>query len=728
MRRILGLLVMVWLLPPLGLSLRAAGEVPVRLVITELAPKIDGRLDDLAWQSAHVFSDFLTMKPDYGKIASERTEMRLAFDRKTIYVAFRCFDSEPARVKASLAKRDGIDNDDWVGLILDTFGDQQGGYLIVCNPLGIQMDGMLNQDGNGDVSFDMVWQSAGRLDDTGYTVEMAIPLKSIRYPFRNEIEFKVSGARVISRKSEQVLCPGFFPDQGSMLKQLCPVVLAGVDYERTVEIMPAATYSHDWQRRSDTMVSQGGKFDPSLTAKYGITSDLTLDATVNPDFSQIETDAGQIDINLRSSLYYPEKRPFFLEGRENFNYGATFEADPLGQIVHTRTIVEPILGLKLTGKAGKRNVFSGLIALDEFPRHQVLAGELEGPAVDAFFAIGRYKRVLKDDSYIGGLYAGREWDGGYNRVLGGDGRFRLTGASTLDFHLFASQTRRPGKLEQTTGTAGALRYTFQNRNFYTEAGVIEISRNFQTDTGYLSRSDVIMVPLFVSWNFYPKSGLFQRVQPFYWSYHLLDRSCDKIESFNLFVVQVSMPRQSQLRVEGALANEVFAGRSFSRNRIGFRGSSQLFKSFYLEGSLYLGRQILYDSLFPEGGRGARVSAGLIFQPTDQFSTTFSLSYTDFYRQDGGEKVFDYTLLRNRTTFQVNRYLFFRGVFEYNSYHKTLTADLLGSFTYIPGTVFYVGYGSSWDQTRGDSELDVLGRSLAQTRRAFFVKASYLWRL
>ena len=719
-----GLLMLGWWVP---LALVGA-ETPLKMTMCAKAPVIDGRLDDEAWQAGRVFTDFLTIKPDYGRDPSERTEVRITYDRKTLYFAFHCFDREPGQVKAAMARRDNIDMDDYVGIALDTFADQQSGYLLVCNPLGIQMDSMLDANGNGDGSFDMVWQSAGRMDETGYVVEMAIPLKSIRFSFRRELVFKAMAIRVISRRSEQITCPAFYPDRGSMLKQFRPLVFTGVDRERTIEIMPAATYSHDWDREQGVMRSQENRFEPSLTAKFGISSDLTLDATVNPDFSQIESDAGQIDVNLRSSLYYSEKRPFFLEGRENFDYGATFEADPLATIVHTRTIVDPILGLKLTGKAGKRNTFCGLIALDEFPRHQVLDGELMGPAEDAFFAIGRYKRVLRDDSYLGGLYAGREWDGGYNRVVGTDGRIRLTGASTLDFHLFASQTRRPGSPDDATGTAGAVRYTLNRREFNLETGVIEISKAFQTDTGHLSRQGVVMVPVYAGVSFYPKSGLIQKIQPFYWGYQMIDRTCDKVESFNLFVLRLNMPRQSQLRFEGALANELFAGRSFPRHRVAVRGYSQLWKSLYLEGDFYLSRQILYDPEAPVGGHGVQASAGLIFQPTEQFSTTLSLSFANFFRQGSGEKVYDYSIVRNKTSFQVNKYLFFRGVFEYNSYYETLTADLLGSFTYIPGTVFYIGYGVGWDKSQWDGTRDILGNELHQNRRTFFVKASYLWRL
>ena len=191
----------------------------VALTRAETPPKIDGVLDDALWQAAKPWSGFMTAKPDYGKPVSEKTEVYLAYDREHLYAAFRCLDSEPDKIKTSVCRRDSCDSDDWVALILDTFDDQQGGYLFVVNPNGIQMDGMLNQDGNANGDYDMVWDSAARMNGDGYTVEMAIPFKSLRYPFKKVLTMGFGAARVIVRKSEQAHFPEFRPDRGSMLAQ-----------------------------------------------------------------------------------------------------------------------------------------------------------------------------------------------------------------------------------------------------------------------------------------------------------------------------------------------------------------------------------------------------------------------------------------------------------------------------------------------------------------------------
>ena len=173
----------------------------VALTRAETPPKIDGVLDDAVWQTARSWSEFKTAKPDYGKPVSEKTVVYMAYDRENVYFAFRCLDSDPAGIKTSMCRRDGCDSDDWVGVTLDTFDDQQGGYLLVVNPNGIQMDGMLNQDGNANADYDMLWSSAAKVNGEGYTAEIAVPFKSIRYPFKKVLTMGFMAIRVIVRKS-----------------------------------------------------------------------------------------------------------------------------------------------------------------------------------------------------------------------------------------------------------------------------------------------------------------------------------------------------------------------------------------------------------------------------------------------------------------------------------------------------------------------------------------------
>ncbi len=711
-----------------GVGLDAAE--PVELTRAGAAPKIDGVLDDAIWQEARPWSEFKTAKPDYGMPASEKTEVLLAYDHEHIYAAFRCLDSEPGKIKTSVCRRDSCDSDDWVALVLDTFDDQQSGYMFVVNPSGIQMDGMLNQDGNANGDYDMVWDSAARMNSDGYTIEMAIPFKSLRYPFRKILTMGFGAARVISRKSEQSHFPEFRPDRGSMLAQFQRVTLADVKYERNYELLPAVTFSQNHLQREGAWRRASRQFDFSFTGKLGISSDLTLDAAYNPDFSQVEADAGQIDINLRSSLYYSEKRPFFLEGKESFDMAAPMEQDPLYTVVHTRTIVDPLLGFKLTGKLGRRDMFSSIFALDEFPGQ--IAGEEgdeERAGRDAAFAVFRYKRALPKDSFLGGFYTGREFAGAYNRILGADGRFRLTPASILEFHAFGSLSRDDRDADPLAGSAVGMRYNYSTRKWYMELGFNDISRNFRTDVGYVSRVGLTTLPWLVIHNIYPRSKFFQKIEPFYWGYLARDRFSGLFETGNVFVLRLSMPRQSQLRFDVILGNEVFADQRFTINAWRVMGYTQLLKQLYLEASFRRGDQILYDPDAPAQGMGSRASFALVFQPSENWNNTFSVQFTDFFRKSNAEKIFDYSIMRDRLTFQFNKYLFLRGIAEYNTYYKKLNVDLLASFTYIPGTVIYVGYGSAYEKLKWQQdERDYMpDDDFLRTRGSFFFKASYLWR-
>ena len=702
----------------------------VAIYKTDSPPVIDGKLDDAVWQKATRFDDFMTFKPDFGKPTSEKTIIMIAYDRKYIYFAFDCRDSEPAKIKAAMAKRDGIDMDDWIGVVLDTFGDQQGGYLFEVNPLGIQMDGMINADGNGNASFDTVWESKGLIHDRGYCAEMAVPFKSLRYPFKEKITMGLLVSRFIGRKSEQTSFPAFSPEGGALMTQAQKIELTDVKFERPVEFIPALTYDQGSTHSDGEMKSTGKNTDFSLTGKLGLTSDLTLDATYNPDFSQVETDAGQVDVNLRYSIFYSEKRPFFLEGMENFAFATSMEANTVGAIVYTRTIVDPLLGLKLTGKVGRQNVFSGIFSLDAFPGDVAAEeGDTERAGRNAAFSILRYKRQMSGDNYVGAFFTDRSFAGERNSVGGLDGRWRLNKTSYFEYSFFKSFSRALDAAAGNQGHSLGLRYNFSNRHWNVDLGFFDLSTNFRIDTGYVTRTGITMVPALFMYTFYPKSEFFQKVDAFWWSYHLLDKPSDLFETYNHLVLRFNMPRQSEIRFDAILGNEVFADQRFSLSGWRVRGYTQVLKQLYLEGGLRRSQRIYYDSESPFQGRGVTADLYLLFQPFDKLSTSLGISYYDFFRSGDGEKIYDYTIWRNRTTFQVNRFLFFRGIIEYNHYWKRIGADLLASFTYIPGTVIYVGYGSIYEKLRWNHEdRDYFpADDYLQTRKSFFFKASYLWR-
>lgn len=699
---------------------RAAKEPlePLRPYKTDAPPVIDGILDDSVWKNAPNATGFKTWHPDIGKEMTEKTIVYFAYDRENLYFAFRCFDSQPDKVKASVSSRDNITPDDWVCINLDSFNDQQSLYTFYINPLGIQGDARF-EGGQEDPNVDMVWYSGGNIDEKGYTVEVKIPFKSIRLSNKDPVEMAVIFERKISRLSEAGTYPPLDPKKGiNWLIQTRPLIFYDIKHYKLFELLPAITYSRSRSISEGNLALERDKGDLSLTAKYGLTSHLILDGAINPDFSQVEADAGQVDFNLRYALFFPEKRPFFLEGYEKFNYGGYHGGDPLGAIVHTRTIVDPTLGIKLNGKIGADNTVASIYAMDELH---------DAEEDHAHFAIFRYKRALKKDSFIGGFYTGRERTSGYNRVFGTDGQLRVGQASIFGFHFFESQTQVDKESSKDEGHALGLHYFYNTRDWLLMLGFQDIADDFRTETGYVTRTGITRFRSGAIRMLYPNSKTIKRIDPIVHSYHIRDKLSDIYETMNSFDLRFVLPRNAYITFGYMYGTEVFLDEKFNINRARFLASSQLTKQFYLSLSYYRRNKIRYIAN-PYQGYGNDADVTLRYLPLEKLHLDLSLIYSDFYREFDSVKEYDYTIIRNKTTYQVNKYLFFRGIVEYNSFHKQLMTDLLASFTYIPGTVIHVGYGSLYEKLEWVEGEYRNANDYMETKRGLFFKASFLWRL
>ena len=703
----------------------AAAEDFFKPLRTEAPPRIDGRLDDPVWNKAPSVSGFKSFIPDFGKEPSEKTVARMAYDSENLYFAFKCYDSEPDKIKAAVAKRDTTRADDYVCINLDTFNDQQSLYAFYVNPLGIQTDSRYSS-GKEDLSVDIVWFSAGRLDADGYSVELRIPFKSIRYAGKSRVEMSIFFERRISRRSEQVSYPALDPARGYFfLTQMMALELFDVKQYTLLEILPAFTYGRKYFQEGGGLRQDAEAKDISLTGKYGLTSQLILDATWNPDFSQIEADAGQVDINLRYDLYFPEKRPFFLEGNEMFLHAGSSEGDPLDAVVHTRTIIDPRAGIKLTGKIGKKDTVASIFALDESPSFD--AGYLPGDDRYAGFTILRYKHAFANDGFIGGFYTGREYAGGFNRVAGSDGQVRLGRSHMLGFHGFGSWSRDSRDVQTADGYALGLDYLYDTRGLGISCGFHDISRNFQTATGYLTRNGLARFRISVMPRIYPKSLIFRKLTPQVYVAVLKDLFSGMVETNNALAFQVLLPGNTRVTATGGYSTEIFFGKRFDTSHGLVQVSSQLSKKLTVRALLRRGNAIRYTA-DPYQGYGNRATGDITYQPSDQFNLTLNLVYSDFFQKENKEKVFDYAIWRGRVTYQMNKYLFFRGILEYNSYRKELLTDFLASFTYIPGTVIQLGYGSLYNRLEWDGEDYRSADRFLEMKRGLFFKASYLWRL
>lgn len=699
------------------------GADPLRPLRTSVPPIIDGLLDDAVWREAPSVTGFKTWYPDFGKTMADETTAYFAFDAENLYFAFRALDREPAKVKASMASRDTIRADDWICVNLDSFNDQQALYAFYVNPLGIQMDSRYAA-GREDLGFDAVWYSAGRIDDRGYTIEVRIPFKSIRYGGRNPVTMGVVFERFVSRRNEDGTWPALDPKAGmNFLIQMAPIEYRDIRHYTLLEVLPDVTWGRQRAAEAGRLATASSGSDVGVTAKYGLTAQLTADGTYNPDFSQVEADAGQIDINLRAPLFFAEKRPFFLEGQDVFNLGGPSQSGPLQSVVHTRAIVNPRAGVKVTGKLARNDTLASLYAADELP------ATAAGAAAQAYahFTVMRYKRSLTQDSYLGGFYAGREQGPAFNRVAGADGSFRIDRSSAVGFYALGSTTRAAGEASSGTGHAVAADFTRTTRRLNLSFYGLDISKGFATETGYLTRNGVMTMHASVAPKFYPTRGIVQRIDLEAVAQQTRDAFSGIWESANGVGVGLMLKHAATASLSYSPSTEVFAGQRFATATLGATATMQVTKELRVQGQVGHGDGIYYSAT-PFAGRTTRASASVVYQPSEQWSETATFTYANFARATDSQRVYDYGIFRSRTTFQVNRFLFFRGILEYNSFRRQLLTDFLGSFTYIPGTVLHAGYGSLYEKTRWDGVQYVPGDRFAESRRGVFFKASYLWRM
>ncbi|MFH1195157.1 MAG: DUF5916 domain-containing protein [bacterium] len=692
---------------------------------TDAPPVIDGILNDPIWKDAISVTNFKTYIPDFEKNASEKTIAYLTYDNKNLYFAFKCFDSEPSKIKATLTTRDNIYQDDWVCINLDSFNDQQSLYTFYVNPLGIQMDSRVPSNvADEDLSVDLVWYSAGKIDDEGYTVELSVPLKSIRYSGANPNVMAGYFERRIARYSEHSTYPEFDPAKGyAVYCQLKEITFYDLESPTVFELLPAFTYSYKSEDNQGSLSPVENKGELSLTGKYGITSDLTFDGTYNPDFSQVEADAGQVDVNLRYDLYYPEKRPFFLEGNDIFKLGATStsEVDPIKSLVHTRTIVNPLAGLKLTGKLSDDISVASIYALDDLQDR-----ELSTDDKYAHFGIVRLKKSFSDDSFIGGIFTDRELKNRYNRVAGFDGRIRLSEASALEFNGLISFTKSGEECKPKGEHAIGVDYLNQTRDLEYAFTLKDISENFNTDAGYITRTNILSATGYAKPKFYPNSEIFRRLDWDVFSAQTKDKFSSKWETNNYTSLTVILPGDMNVKVKYSYSTEIFLNEKFNTGGFHIAGGGWLTNQFYL-GFLYRRIAAIYYSNEPFQGKSNRLSISTGYLPSDNFEADLDVVFIDLYRESDNQKVFEYPLFRTKLSYQFNQYLMFRGIAEYNRYRKQLLTDFLASFTYIPGTVFHLGYGSFYEKIKWQDDDYVGSNRFLETQRGFFLKVSYLWR-
>lgn len=474
-------------------------------------PVIDGTVNEEVWVGVQPYTTFTQQDPNEGEPASERTEVRVLFDRRNVYVSVICFDSEPGKIIVSQSRRDAqLTDTDAVLVVFDTFNDSQNAFVFGTNPLGIEYDGQVSGEGQTsgltrvaggggsqrgtitafNANWDGDWTVKSQITARGWETEMRIPLKTLRYPTGSDRTWGFNVMRNIRRKNEQVfLAP--IPRGFDVYRVSMAAKLTGLDMptRRDVKAIPfvLGSANKDYTVPTDQLDRTG---DVGLDVKWGVRPNLTADFTVNTDFAQVEADEEQVNLT-RFDLFFPEKRPFFLENASTFQSGSPQQIDlffsrriGLSGLGASGTPVGILGGARLSGKVGGYNI--GLLNMQTEKTVDKRSKRLITPANN--FGVIRVQREIGRSNF-GAILVNRQGTGdaagndNYNRAYGLDANLQVTTNSKL--FTFVARTDSPGALG--SDYAGRVFYTFTNHLWNASAGYSQVGERFNAEVGFVPR-------------------------------------------------------------------------------------------------------------------------------------------------------------------------------------------------------------------------------------------------
>ncbi len=699
---------------------------------------VDGVLDDPGWQGAARTGGFVEIQPGDSTPPPVETEVLVTYDDTYLYVGFRCFD-DPDAVRATHAERDRIFADDLVGIMLDPFDGQQWAYEIFVNPCGVPGDILWNAGAGEDTGFDMIFDSAARVTADGWTAELAIPFASLRFPEGDEQTWRVDFFRIRPRevRTQMSWVPvdrddACWPCQWGYLHGL-----SGLRRQAGLELLPVFVARESGRRLDDGSFHDGEILgDVSLGAKVTLSSSATAEATWNPDFSQVESDAAQIDVNTTFALWYPERRPFFQEGsdlwRSYFN------------VVHTRSVNDPRFAGKLTARRGDDSA-ALLVARD---RHTPLLVPLEErsrlvAAGESDVLVGRLRHALGDGSYVGVVGTGRWLDGDGSGVTAGvDGCWRLSDTDQLAWQLLGSRTEEP-RLEETgddlfdrgrhtvaldgetfSGHALFAALEHEGRHLYLKADYRQLGPTFRADVGFEPSNDRREGHLFVGWTERHDAGPVTRWRPLVmlgkqWN---IDGTAKDEWIWSGLSASFSWA-QADVQLSHMRSDELFGGVHFRGIfATNLEGSCKPSDAVSLGFWLSAGHRIARRDLVM--GRERSLALWSSVKPWSRLvvETTFNGVRSDDLAT--GERLFDGYVARSRWSLQLSRELSVRLVVQYDDFAREWQVDPLVTYRLNPFSIFYVGATHRFQDY--DDTAPLPGWRLGE--RQYFLKLQYLWRV
>ncbi|MGI8497581.1 MAG: DUF5916 domain-containing protein [Gemmatimonadaceae bacterium] len=756
------------------------GQTSVRIPRFEAAPTVDGRLDEPEWGKAALLTGFSQFSPADGRPSDDSTEVLVWYSPTAIHFGIRAYEAHGA-VHATLAQRDRIETDDFVQILLGTFNDGRQATVFGVNPLGVQEDGTISETGRVDATMggvaaarqqpdlnpDFVFQSAGHVTPWGYEIEVRVPFKTLRYPPQEEQRWGINIVRKVQHSGYEDSWTPARRSAASFLGQ--SGTLEGLtDLRRGVvlDLNPELTASARGVPAAGGWNYDTGRPQLGGNVRWGVTNNLTLNGTIKPDFSQVESDAGQFSYDPRQALFFPEKRPFFLEGIEQF-------ATP-SNLIYTRRIVQPVAAAKLTGKISGTDI-ALLSAIDD-PAYSFNGTD------HPLFEILRVQRDLGKQSRLGLAYTDKEEGGRFNRVADVDGRFVFGTIYSLTGQLAGSSTRFGGST--ISGPLWGARFNRSGRHLAMQYALTGTGKDFRASSGFLGRTGIAQLLLDQNLTFYgPKGGWWESVTGDVllngtWQYDNFTDQRDAqdkklhfnlngslrggwqlgagyfAETFGFDPAFYSGYAVQQRNGSGDVDTVAFSGVPRIPNSEGFVSfSTPQFAHFSATAFLFYG----HDENFYEWASAPVHNTNLTadWRPTDRLrvSGTYNLQRID--RGSDGSNVALNRIPRLKVEYQLSRSIFLRAVGEYDSFlqdslrddsrtgapilvrdpssgiyvragaqrNNSLRADWLFSYQPVPGTVLFAGYGAH------ATEPDALRfNRLRRVRDGFFLKMSYLYRL
>jgi hypothetical protein len=703
---------------------------------------IDGKLSDPGWKNAAELSNFVERYPGENIKPEVPTRGMVTYDENNLYAAFICYD-DPGSVRSTMCQRDQFSGDDAVCLLLDTYNEGAWAYELFVNPYGIQKDKLWTKIAGEDAGYDFIWKSAAIVTDSGYQVEIAIPFQSLRFPDKEDQIWKMDFWRDRPRESFKQYSWAAY-DRNDQ----CWVCQWGtVDGIRNIhpgskgiEILPALVASQSGNLVPvNRFKNEKTKAEPSIGGKYTISSDITTEVAVNPDFSQIESDAAQIDVNTTIALFYPERRPYFQEGSDLFR--------TLFNSFYTRTISDPQFTAKLTAR--KESFSLGYLSAYDQNTPYMIPLDHSSILFNSGKSVVNVVRGLKtfgNNSQAGFIITDRRFDhDGSGTVMALDDNIRLSNNYSIDGQYIITHTKEPNDSALTAdyaginfdqgkhtaafngesywGTAFISRLKRDARNWNFMLDYNQVSPAYRTETGYDPLVNYRHFDASSGYNIYFAKGIFERITPEIYAEKRWSFGGDKIREYINFGMEGQIRyAQTYFNVNRHLGSEIWIGKEYKN----------LWMNELHVGST-LNSQIAYDIQFDYGrdiarwknvlGNATSIGAALSLKPLNRLIIEPTFNFLKSDEVGTGEKLYRGYITRVRTQFQATREFSVRAIVQYDDFQKSWDFDPLMTFRLNSFSVFYLGSAHNYLNIPGETDNQNHWRL---NSRQYFLKLQYLF--